>query len=96
MRVYDTAWRWALCFMALPALWIAVGLGTDLQAVVMIPAAIVIALLSALTAFRSGLGERGALGYFFGTGCMIGVALAVTIAILFTAYCGDGRTEGVC
>jgi Na+-driven multidrug efflux pump len=96
VRVYYTVGRWVFCFLALPALWIAVSLGTDLQAVLMIPAAIVIALLSALTAYRSGRGKRGTLGHFLGTSLMIGVAFSITIAILFAIYCGDGSTEGVC
>ena len=96
MRVYNTAARWAFCFLALPALWIAISLATDLQAVVIIPAAVVIALLSALTAYRSGRGTRGMLGYFLATSCMMGIAFVIAVAILFTVACGGGYTEGPC
>jgi hypothetical protein len=96
MRISYSPWRWGLCFFAFPALWIAGSLGTGLQAVLMIPAAVVIALLSALTAYRSGRGKRGALGHFLGTSLMMVVALIIAIAIVFTIYCGDGSTEGVC
>ena len=96
MRVAHTPARWILCFVALPALWIAVSLGSGLQAVLMIPAAVVIAVLSALTAYRSGRGNRGALGHFLGTSAMMGVAFVIAIAIVFTIYSGDGSTEGVC
>jgi predicted membrane protein len=96
VRAADTPARWSLCFLVLPALWIAGSLATDLQAVLMIPAAVVVALLSALIAYRSGRGKRSALGHFLGTGVMMGVAFAVTVVIVFTIYCGDGSTEGVC
>jgi len=95
MRIEGTLARWFVCFVALPALWIAGSLGTGFQAVLMIPAAVVVALLSALTAYRSGRGKRGALGHFFGTSAMMGVAFAIAIAVLFTFYCGDG-SEGDC
>ena len=96
MRVAHTPARWILCFLALPALWIAVSLATNFQAVLMVPAAVVIALLSALSAYRSGRGGRGAFGYLLGTGAMMVVAFAVAVVILFTVVCGDGSTEGVC
>ena len=62
----------------------------------MIPAAIAVALLSALTAHRSGRGKRGALAYFVGTGAMMGVAFIIAVATIFTVYCDGGRTEGPC
>ena len=79
--------RWIVCFFALPALWIAGSIATDLQAVLMIHAAFVMAMLSAWTAYRSGLGKRGTLAYFLGTVAMMGVAFIVAIATLFT-ICG--------
>jgi hypothetical protein len=88
--------RWIVCFLALPAVWIAWSLETGLQAVLMIPAAAVIALLSALTAYRSGCGKRGAFGYFLGTSAMMGVAFAIAVATIFTVYCDRGETEGAC
>jgi hypothetical protein len=89
VRIANAPARWTLCFLALPALWIAGSLATDVHAESMIPAAFVIALLSALTAFRSGRGRRGALGYLLGTGAMMFVALLIAIATIFTIYCGD-------
>ena len=58
----------------------------------MIPAALVIALLAALTAYRSGRGAFGALGYFLGTGVMLGVAFAIAVVAIFTIYCDRGET----
>ena len=96
MRVAHALTRRVLCFFALPALWIAGSLATDLQAVLMVPAAVVIALLSALTAYRSGRGNLGAFGYFLGTSLMMGIAFAIAIWVLFEIACGDGSTEGLC
>ena len=69
-------------------LWIAGSWATKFQAVSMVPAAVFFALLSALTAFRSGCGGRGAVGYFLGTGAMMGVAFIISIAVIFTIACG--------
>jgi hypothetical protein len=93
MRVDHTTTRWIVCFIALPALWALASLATHLQAVSMIPAAVVAALLSALTAFRSGRGKHAALGYFLGTGAMMAVAFAITIVTIFTIYCGDADAD---
>jgi hypothetical protein len=95
VRVDDTRARWILCFVALPALWAVASLGTHLQAVSMIPAAFVAALLSASTAYRSGRGKHGALGYFLGTGAMLGVAFAITVIAILSVYCGDS-IDGDC
>lgn len=89
VRVGNAPVRWVVCFLALPTLWIATSLGTDLQAVGMIPVAFVIALLSAVIAYRSGGGKCVALGYFLGTSTMMVVALAIAVATIFTFYCGD-------
>lgn len=91
MRVTNTPARWILCFLGLPALWITGSLATGLHAVLMIPAAVVIALLSALTAYRSGRSNLRALGYFLGTGAMMGVAFAIAVATIFTIYCDRGE-----
>jgi hypothetical protein len=96
VRVAHALTRRVFCFFALPALWIVGSLATDLQAVLMVPAAVVMALLSALTAYRSGRDKLGAFGYFLGTSLMMGVAFAIAIWVLFEIACGDGSTEGVC
>ena len=96
MRVANTPARWAVCFLALPALWIAGSFATDFQAVSMVPAAVFFALLSALTAYRSGRGSLRTFGYLLGTGAMMGIAFFIAIVVLFTLACGDGSTEGVC
>jgi hypothetical protein len=86
------ATRLFLCFFSLPALWIAVSLATDVQAILMVPAAVVTALLSALTAYRSGRGALGAFGYFLGTSVMMGVAFAIAVAVLLEIYCEEDNT----
>ena len=95
MRVTHTLARRVLCFLVLPALWAVGSVLTDWHAVLMIPLAFVAALLSASTAYRSGRGGLGALGYFFGTGVMLGVAFAVATVTLLAILCPDG-TEGAC
>ena len=84
------------CLVALPAAWIAGSLYTGFDAVEMIPAAIAVALLSGLTAWAAGRGRLAALGYFLGTGAMMGVAFWIAIFILLTIACGDGYEQGVC
>ena len=95
MRITHTIARRVVCFFVLPALWAAGSVFTGWHAVLMIPAAVVIALLSTLTAYRSGRGKPGALGYFLGTGVMLGVAFAIATVTLLAIYCGDS-TEGAC
>ena len=96
LLVTNTPARWILCFLALPALWCAVSVATGMQAVLMIPAAVVVALLSTLTGYGSGRGKLAAFGYFLGTCVMMAVAFAIAVATIFTIICGDGSTEGVC
>jgi hypothetical protein len=55
----------------------------------MIPAAFVIALLSAAIGYRSRRGKSAALGYFLGTSAMMGVALTIAVATTVTFFCGD-------
>jgi hypothetical protein len=87
--VGNSSARWLLCFLALPALWIGINVGTDLQAMQMIPTALGVALLSAAIAYRSRRGKGVALGYFLGTSAMMGFAFAVAIATLLTFSCGE-------
>jgi hypothetical protein len=77
-----------LSFLVLPALWIAASIATGMQAVWMIPAAAVIALVSAMIRYRSGPRLHRAVAYFLGTGMMMGVAFAIAVATLFT-ICGN-------
>jgi hypothetical protein len=53
-----------------------------------IQTAVVIALVSALIGYGSGRRLSLAVGYFLGTGAMIGVAFALAVATLFT-FCGQ-------
>jgi hypothetical protein len=96
VRVTHTATRWVFCFVALPAAWIAASLAGHLQAVEMIPGAVIAALVSALTAYLSGRGKRAALGYLLGTGLIMVLALVIAIATIFTVGCDRGETEGAC
>jgi hypothetical protein len=96
MRLTNTPARWILCFLVLPVLWVVLGAGTGLYAVLMIPAAALAASLSALTAYRSGKGTPAAVGYFVGTGVMMGAVFMMFVATVFTIYCGDGDTSGGC
>jgi hypothetical protein len=80
----------------LPAAWLTFGVATGIHVVIMISAAVVAALLSAATAYRSDLGHVEALGYFIGTGVMMGVAIVLFIVSLFTYYCRGGDTSGAC
>jgi hypothetical protein len=66
MRLTNTPARWILCFLVIPVLWVVLGAGTGLHAVLMIPAAALAASLSALTAYRSGKGTPGPLGTSLG------------------------------
>jgi hypothetical protein len=97
VRLTSTRTRWVVCFVALPALWIAATLlSADLGAAGMISAAGLVALLSALTAHRSGLRARARVGYFVGTVAMMGLAITIAIIVLFGVYCDDGYTSGAC
>ena len=93
MLVANTRARWFVCFVALPALWIAFSVETGWHAVLMIPAAVLVAVVSALIAYGSGLGGGSAVGYFIGTAVMMGVAFFIAVATLFTIYCGGDDTS---
>jgi hypothetical protein len=96
VRVTNAPARWVLCFLIVPVLWLALGAGTGLHVVLMVPAAVIAASLSAATAYRSGRGNLATLGYFLGTGAMMGAALVLFVATIFTIYCDRGETSGAC
>jgi hypothetical protein len=89
VRITGIRARWLLCFVALPTLWIAVSAVTDFQAVQMIPLAIALGAVSALTAYRSGRGLQGAIAYVLGTAAMMGVAFGIAVAIIFSTCGGE-------
>ena len=88
--------RWTFCFLVLPAAWLTLGVATGLHVVIMIPAAVVTAGLSAATAYSSGRGHLEAFAYFLGTGAMMVVAVSIFVIAMFTYYCRDGNTFGAC
>ena len=96
MRVTHAPARWIVCFLLLPAAWLTFGVATGAHAVVMIPAAVVAALLSATTAYRSDRGHLEAVLYFIGTAAMMGLAILVFSLALLTYYCRGGDTSGGC
>ena len=96
MRVTNTPARWVFCFLVLPAAWLGFGAASGLHAALMVPAAVVVALLSAATAYRSGRGSWAAAAYFVGTALMMLAAFMILVAIIFTISCEPGETEGAC
>jgi hypothetical protein len=86
VRITNAPARFIVCFLILPAAWLTFGIATGAHVVIMIPAAVVAALLSATTAYLSGGGHREAVVYFIATGAMMGLAIFVFIVSLFT-YC---------
>ena len=96
MRLTNTPARWILCFLVLPALCVALAVGTGLHAVLLISAAALAASLSALTAYRSGKGTPAAVGYFVGTGVMMGAVFMVFVVTFHTIYCSRVDTPGGC
>ena len=65
----------------------------DLQAVLMVPAAVAVAVLSAFVGSAGGRGERGALVYLLVTAAMLGLAFVVAVVLVWEVYCGGGETE---
>ena len=89
MRVTNTAVRWAVCFVALPTLfWLTAPLITRAYrgdpGGFLIADAIVVSLLSSLTAYRSGLGWQGAIRYLI-TAAIIGVTLTIVVVAVVSS-----------
>ena len=79
MRIANTPIRWAICFLGLPQLWVAVTLLTGAMGNLPIVILVGVALLSARTALRSGRDTPAAIGYFLGTGAVIVIEVVIAV-----------------
>ena len=96
MRITNVPTRLFFCFLILPAAWLGFAIATRMDDDTMIPAAVVMALLSATTAYRSGRGPGEAIVYFVATAAMMWLARFLFYVSLLTYYCWGGDTEGAC
>ena len=94
MHFTNRAARWIWCFVLLPTLgllFVGAVEPPNGSIVLAIATIVVVAGLSALTAYRSDVGTGGAVLYFFTTATMIfALFVFVLVAILSQLYGGDG------